>query len=298
MIEWINTYNNLIQIAISTLSLFATIVVSFLIYWLQKRHEREVEKIKENIRKKELKEQAHKFLIDNEEERDYLPWCVFAANLYRHEKHTRKIYTNFCRCLPELQNEILRIAQFNIRTIDNTEWVSKAIEALRNDIKKYELGEQDFLYDNAKYFHRAFERYRKTPWEDTPRVFEPINKCNQFLHNCFTDGKLTIGDYIDEYFYHYLGQSGFCLGKPIPPFEYVWKSQNLYEADEKTVCRWMLDLIFYITIIVHNRNSNSFVSNVFIQDCTDARAETFEDRYFETLFSLYYTYGRSNEEIL
>ena len=256
MIEWINTYNNLIQIAISTLSLFATIVISFLIYWLQKRHE---------------------------------------ANLYRHEKHTRKIYTNFCRCSPELQNEILRIAQFNIRTIDNTEWVSKAIEALRNDIKKYELGEQDFLYDNAKYFHRAFERYRETTWEDTPRIFEPINKFKQFANICFTDGKLTIGDYIYEYFYHYLGQSDVCIGKPKPPFDYVWKSQNLYEADEKTVCRWILDLIFFTTVIIYNRKLNKSYSNT-LPESTDAQAKTFEDRYLETLYSLYYTYGNSNEE--
>lgn len=28
------------------------------------------------------KEKARLFLIDNQEERDYLPWCIIAANLH------------------------------------------------------------------------------------------------------------------------------------------------------------------------------------------------------------------------
>lgn len=290
MMQWLNEYANLIQIIIGVLSLIATIAVSFLIYWLQKRHESEIEKIEENIRKKALEEEAHKFLIDNEEERDYLPWCVIATNLCRHEKHTRKIYKDFCRCSEELQNEILRIAEYSIRIIKNTEWVSKAFDALREDIKKYELSEDD-LYDNAKYVHRAFERYRENTWEDTPKIFEPINKFKQFANICFSDGKLNIGEYISEFFYHYIGQSGFCLGKPIPPFDYVWNSPNLSDADEATVCRWMLDLVFYATTIIYNRMINKFTTDVLIEDKTDASTETFEDKYFETMFLLYCVYG-------
>lgn len=289
MIEWINDNSNLIQIIIGVLSIFATGFVSFFIYRLQKRHENEVEQIEEKIRKKQLEEEAHKFLIDNEEERDFLTWCVMAANLYRHEKHTRKIYTNFCRCSEELQNEILRVAQFNIRTIDNTDWLDRSIEALRNDIKNYELGREDFLYDNGKYFRRAFERYRDTKWEDTPRTFEPINQFNQFCNIFFSDGKLTIGDYIDEYFHLYIEKSKLCLTKPEPPFDYVWQSQKLSIADEETVCRWMMDLVYHTTMIMHSRKTNHSVS--CMEDKTDAQATTFEDRYFETLLLLYYTYG-------
>lgn len=290
MIQWLNEYNNLIQFIIGLTSLFATIAVSFLIYWLQKRHENEVERVEENIRKRALEEEAHKFLIDHEEERDYLPWCVIAANLCRHKKHTRKIYTNFCRCSIKLQNEILHIAEYSIRTIGSTQWVSKAFNALCADIKKYELGE-DYLYDNVEYLHRAFEKYRESPWEDTPRVFEPINKCKQFVNICFTDGKLNIGDYIDEFLFHYIGQSGFCLGKPIPPFDYVWRSQNLSYADEVTVCRWMMELVFYTTVMIHNHGINSSMTDMLIENRTDAYVETFEDKYFQTMLLLYCTYG-------
>ena len=98
---------DVIQIIIGILSLIATVGVSFAIYWLQSRHEKEMEDLAKEKEKKLLKEEADKFLIDNESERDYLPLCVFASNLHRHEKHTRKIYTNFCRCRTELQNKIL-----------------------------------------------------------------------------------------------------------------------------------------------------------------------------------------------
>lgn len=104
MIELINKYSNLIQIVIGLLSLFATIFVSFRIYQLQKRHEQEIKEMEENERKRKLEEEAHRFLIDNADEIDYLPWCVIAGNLFRHQKHTRKIYTAFCKCSIELQN--------------------------------------------------------------------------------------------------------------------------------------------------------------------------------------------------
>lgn len=293
MIEWIDRYNNLIQITIGLLSLIATIFVSFLIYWLQRRHEIEIEKIEENIRKSLLEEEAHKFLIDNEEEIEYLPWCVFATNLYRHKKHTRKIYTNFCRCSKKLQNEILNIAGFSIKTIKDTEWVDIAFDNLRQDIITYKLG-NDYLYDNAKYFHRAFELYRENRWEITPQVFPPINTFKQFSRSCYTNGILNINEYIEEYLYHYIGESGFYIGKPIPPYNYVWKSQNLANVDEVEVCRWMLDIVFYTIVNINNYNKND--CSVLKENITDAQAATFEDRYFETMFMLYFTYIYSKND--
>ena len=86
---------DIIQIIIGILSLVATIAVSFAIYWLQLHHEKEMQKIAEMQEHKELKEKANLFLIDNEAERSYLPWCVIAANICRFDKHTRKIYNSF-----------------------------------------------------------------------------------------------------------------------------------------------------------------------------------------------------------
>ena len=65
------TAAEIIQIVIGILSLVATIAVSFLIYWLQTRHEKEIQKLQEEKEQKELEMQARLFLIDNALERDY-----------------------------------------------------------------------------------------------------------------------------------------------------------------------------------------------------------------------------------
>ena len=94
---------DIIQIIIGVLSLVATIAVSFLIYWLQSRHEKEIQKLQCEKERIALQEKARLFLIDNQEERDYLPWCIIAANLYPLEKHTRKIYVHRAQRAPVLQ---------------------------------------------------------------------------------------------------------------------------------------------------------------------------------------------------
>lgn len=173
------TTAEIIQIVIGILSLVATIAVSFLIYWLQTRHEKEIQKLQDEKEQKELETKARLFLIDNESERDYLPWCVVAANVHPLERHSRKIYTEYCRCTEELQNEILHQAGYKSNSIQGTRWVQKCIMDLEKDIEQYNLG-GDYLYDGAKYFHRSYERYRDLQWNGTPSVFEPINKNNKF----------------------------------------------------------------------------------------------------------------------
>lgn len=54
---------DIIQIVIGILSLAATVAVSFLIYWLQTRHEKEIAKIEQDRQKRELEEKAHIFSI-------------------------------------------------------------------------------------------------------------------------------------------------------------------------------------------------------------------------------------------
>jgi len=66
------------------------------------------------LQKRKLKEQAGHFIINNNSEVDYLPWCVFASNLHKLESHHRKTYKEYCKCSPEVQDEILRIQGLNV----------------------------------------------------------------------------------------------------------------------------------------------------------------------------------------
>ena len=58
------------------------------------------------MQKRKLKEQAEHCIINNNSEIDYLPWCVFASNLHKLEAHHRKTYKEYCKCSPEVQDEI------------------------------------------------------------------------------------------------------------------------------------------------------------------------------------------------
>ncbi len=270
------------------MTLVVTIAFSFSIYWLQLRHEKETQKIVKSREHKELEEKAKLFLIDNEAERDYLPWCVIAANIHRLDKHTREIYNSFCRCPEELRNEILKQAGFEMESIKGQTWVNDCIEALEKDIQKYNLG-RDYLYDGAKYFHRSYERYRDLKWNSTPQVFEPICKDNHFRISFGMD-KLDIGSYIDEYFYYFIDKRiDLKEGEPIPPIDFVWNSQNLAYTNEETVCMWMMELIQDIAIIIYNRGGVEKI-NGEILECTDAQVETYEDKYYATLQALYNAY--------
>lgn len=275
------------QIIIGIISIVATVSVSFTIYWLQTKHEKDILRIEKQIKKKELEEKAHEFLIENDDERDYLPWCIIAVNLHRHERHTRHIYTNFCRCSPELQNEILNIAGFSLNTILDNKWVEKCFEKLSKDIKKYHLG-QDVLYDNEKYFHRGFESYRdKTCKEFYLYSYETLYNNNNFIYR----DSISLGSYIEEYFDYILkeiNEDNLKNKNPLPPIDYVWSYNNLSYADEYIVCFWIMELVYDIVINIHNRFKKD--ENVIFNNLTDADAETYEDKYYQTLFWLYFTY--------
>ena len=287
------TLADIIQIIIGVLSLVATIAVSFFIYWLQTRHEREIEKIEAKREQKELEEKAHVFLSENNAERDYLPLCVMASNLNRHDAHTRQIYTNFCRCPVELQNEILRQAEFDMTVPSDTEWVDTRMDCLIDDIEKNKLG-RNYLYDSAKYFHRGYEYYREETWEELRYRKDFYRIATEITF--YPKGDQSLLDYIDEYFRFLYSEHKPLLynPNPIPPLDYMWNAFNLGSAEEKEVCRWMMEAVSDILIICHNRkNGRGKIHEI----STDAAIETFEDKYYDTLLWLYYTYEHDGKGV-
>lgn len=281
---------DIIQIVIGFLSLLATGAVSFLIYWLQSRHEKEIERADAKREQKELEEKAHVFLSENNSERDYLPWCIIAANLHRHENHTRKIYTNFCRCSLELQSEILRQAGFTLQLIEGRDWVDTCFKELDKDREKYKLG-RDYLYDGAKYFHRGFERYR-----DLPYRLDEVRATGVIYHSPlkaeFIDNKSNFINYFDRYFECMAGERDIKeLGQEnsIPPADFIWNNQDLGRAEEEVVCYWMIEYVLEVVLNIYNRFCGG-LEGIMFENSTDAQAKTFEDRYYETLLWMYYTY--------
>lgn len=279
----------IVQIIIGFLTLIVTAFVPVMIYWLQKRHEKEMDEVRKVQIAKELENKANEFLIDHENERDYLPWCTIASGLHRHEHHTRKIYTDFCRCPLDLQLEILKQAGFTLELVPNNGWVDSCIERIQDFINANELGD-DWLYDNGKYFHRSFERYREKEWEESPRIFEPIDKDN-IARKIFQIDYIDIGTYIDEYLWYRSHPTNETKMDMTPPIDCVATRQDFWAGDECEICKWMLDIVFYITVYIHN--TTLFTAEDVLRDnATDASPETFEDRYYDALLYMYYTFIR------
>lgn len=288
------TFSEWIQIILGMVSLLITVVLTIVIFKMQCRHERDTERLEQNRIQSELSNRADRFLIDNEAERDYLPWCVLASNLHRHDKHTRKIYTDFCRCSDELQNEILKKANFSFHTISDREWVTQALNSLNIDIENHQLG-RNILYDGAKYFFRGYERYREEKWNnlDFVDIFDPIVP-TLGKKSFFTKEKLSLGDYIVEYFnFRYSEYEPPIFNtNPIPPIDYLCQMINWENAEELTVCAWIMQMVKEICIVIHNIKYTEKRTTAPELEYTDANSETFEDAYYEALQALYNTYYR------
>lgn len=274
------------SLIISVLSLIATILVSFAIYWLQSRHEREIRKMEENKAQEALKFEAEKFRIENADEIEYLPLCVIAASVNKYAKQYRNIYTRFNKCSKELQNEILKQANIPIGIADNKNWVDECIKLFQADFKKYNLG-KDMLYEGAKYFHRSLKKYGNSNIEDeNPHLFDvPLM------------GDLTT--YIDRYFEYILKdredtKDSFDGLVKTPPMNMLYNTFDLGNCDEKTLCFWIMKFITSTCIALFNHELNYDDSEWRYISIEDVNLETYQDMYYDTLLQLFVTYSNSS----
>lgn len=286
------------QLIISVLSLIATIFVSFAIYWLQSRHEKEILRMEENKAQAALKSEAEKFRIENADEIEYLPLCVIAASVNRYAKQHRNIYTQFNKCSKELQNEILKQENIPIGIADNKKWVADCIEFFQADFNKYNLG-KDMLYDGAKYFHRSLIRYGDSNIEDeNPYLFDvPLMGLAKRIAS--TDYKRDLTTYIDRYFEYILKDRKDTKENPellvkIPPMDMLYNTLDLGNCDEKILCFWIMKLISSTCIALFRHELNyddSEWRNISIEA---GKLETYEDMYYDTLLQLFVTYSNSS----
>ena len=286
---------DIIQIVLAAFSLIATVVVSLVLYWLERRHENVLHKIEEKRRQHELEEQATRFMMDNSEELDYLPWCVAAANISRVKRHIRPIYTNFCRLPSELRDEILKQAGLTIRsdTLPNWDWLEPCLEEFRKDVQTYNLG-RDVLYDGAKYFRRSLNYYDRPYCIGAERLFDAIFPASCIDAVFHSDGKINLTRYVDDYFELQLNKKcGITNITITPPIDAVWESYELGTSPEHLVCACVMALVHEIALNLEQRVYHDGIPEE--EDMTDAQVEFFEDMYYQTILELYYTYRPCKE---
>lgn len=263
------------------LSLIATVVLTVAIYWLQRSHEKEREQMEVEAQKKAVAEAARVFLIDNEDEIEYLPLSAIAKSLNLKRKHHRAITTKFLRCSEEVQKEILK--QVNFQPIEvSKEQVNAALKQLKDDIKTYCFG-RDVLYDGAKYFHRAMECYSGEKIETVnPYRFEDFVNTRLYeddAHRLLKDTQFnrTLYDYM--YDYRHSGRTNWLTQKPM---DMVWEQCNLDGCPEEIMTFWMMRIVIDCCRVF----AESEEDFIFDEDLI----ETQEDMYYYAVMVLYNTY--------
>ena len=265
-------------------SLIVTTVLTIKIYRLERSHEKEREQMEVEARKKAVVETARVFLIDNEDEIEYLPLSVIAKSLNLKRKHHRAITTKFLRCSEEVQKEILK--QVNFQPIEvSKEQVSTVLKLLRDDIKTYCFG-RDVLYDGAKYFHRAMERYSDKEIETVnPYIFEDIKRTHFYQGDSLkllkdTSYNGTLYGYMYDYIHSAdLGKSKWLLQ---PPIDMVLSQCDLAGCPEEIMTFWMMRIVIDCCRVFAESEGDF----IFDEDLI----ETQEDMYYYAVMVLYNTY--------
>lgn len=188
--DWIN----LVSMIVGILSMFATIAISIVIYILQKNE-------KKQEHKRELKREARDFLIENIDEKEYLPLAQFAARINPLYKHNRKIFNRFNRCDEELQKEILEQAHFSDLKLEvyDDDFCYKMLKLFEKDAKDMGLFTQSFLYDNSKYFFRGLNSHGNTRLIGDLQI-DKVNNVSQT-------------DYLPKYLYYWHGDKYHAIAE-------------------------------------------------------------------------------------
>lgn len=268
------------------MNFLATSALTIAIYGLQRSHEKEREQMEVEAQKKAVAEAARVFLIDNEDEIEYLPLSAIAKTLKLKRKHHRAITTKFLRCSEEVQKEILK--QANSQTIEiSKEQVSAALKLLKDDIKTYCFG-RDVLYGGAKYFHRAMERYSDEKIETVnPYRFEDFvnTRLYEDEHGLQKNTKFNITLYDYMYDYRHSGRTNWLIQKPM---DMVWEQCNLGECPEEIMTFWMMRIVIdCCRVFAESEEDFAFDEDLI---------ETQEDMYYYAVMALYSTYIAKKEE--
>lgn len=270
----------IVNLIISILSLLATIAISFVIYFLEKRNSKL--RIEHDIR-----EQAKRFIIENAEERGYLPWAVIASGCFPQNHHLRKIYNEFTLLDDEVKSEVLRQVDLNVPLIKSFDWVDEKIKALEESSRKLGLGDA-FLYDGAKYFHRLYDdkdrEYGDSLFGYWAENYEDVFGFDRIgLYK--RKGYVPFARYVDDFLYCKFEKPEKFSNEWVKPFDYLLVTEQIRKTpDEGTVCFWVSHIVE--ELICYSIKYLGFKEKEHPE--TDSQAETFEDRYFQVLYDLFF----------
>lgn len=281
------SFYEIVTLVISILSLFASVTISFVIFFMSK-------KIDNKKYQLDIEHQARKFIIDHgDNEILYLPYCVIASGVNRHHKHIRKIYNNFDALPNDVQKEVLKQTGYGYKLIDDFSWIDEGLEKIKKFTEQYDFG-FSLLHDDAKYFSGLFTKYSSalvSKYNEVECLFDDLLEWQQTPFN--TPNKIPFSSYIESYYRTFIigeNEKDFKKENVIKPLDYLNRVKNLRNCDEEELCFWIMVIVRELASYVERTRHGGYMNGINIPGiicCGDALPETFEDMYYKTLIALY-----------
>lgn len=287
--NWIIHHSDFIGLIIDFFALVVTLILTIVIYRLERQHEKDRENAEKQAEKNAIIEAAKVFLIDNDEDIEYIPLAVIAEKINLKRKHHRILITRYLRCSKQLQKEILR--QANIPDINlSMKNVNLSLDFLRADLKQNNFG-RDILYDGAKYLHRAFERWSEVPVETVnPYIFENLKNRvwagrKHTIPWRFPDNISRLSTYMWDYLHP--DEIGIDREEVLPPIDMAYQHCDLGNCEESIMTFWTMRIIIDACCTFKDLQIDMFDEDLI---------QTQEDMYYYTLAVLCEAYARENGE--
>ena len=236
----------------------------------------------------EIETQAKRFCVEYEDEIELLPLCQIAAFKDPLHKHIRQMYTDYCLCSEAARSKILELKNARVLNFSDEDWISKSLDFFEIKIREKGLSTRSFLYDGAKYFHRAYERHSERKGDPNPYKFDHLynTKNATFPNGIRTNLVGVIKDYLDI-------KEENPDTDIMPPLDEIWQCCCNENMPEWEVTYWVCLMIKSTCFLINDSDTNTYDENdVCHVDLGDSEGLlcTLEDLYLCALMELYKLY--------
>lgn len=228
---------------------------------------------------------ASNFVVSHEKEKELIPLCHIAY-LY-HTQHClyRPMYTEYVLSPLRIRKHILKLSgSLQIAKIESLH-IDEALSKLLEDLEKYELSSERYIYLFNQYIFRTFKCYSNCDIKQYDMYSFP-RLCRTDKVSSKSGSFSSLDTYINEYLW--LRDKGEKDDIPCP-LDYLYNEKELDSCSEEELtfwlCRFVIDAC--INLICYDQPT--------VHDIDDQYAETQEDLYYCALYWLerFYEFRRS-----
>ena len=237
--------------------------------------------------------EAQRFCIKYEKEIGLLPLCQIAYNVDPTHKNVRPMYTDYVLCPAKVKRKILQLKGIP-KLVFRENWIDDVVNRYDKQILEMGLASRTFLYEGAKYFHRAYWYYSDCEIvEFDPYIFDTLFKSNGFAGKYFETHGNSISAYVGDYLWYKRNEPQKEL---VNPMDYLWEHRQLGSCPEPEMTYWVCLFIIVTSYALMGETypKDELWENVNI---SIELIKTQEDMYYYALLQLYEVYELEREPI-